>query len=175
MDKRILRTKEKIKNALIFLLKDSTLHDITVSQLCSQAHINRSTFYVYYNNVSECFDEITDSIIEEMRNSLYSEPVRNHEMYLRVYFQTARKYKTIFQAVHATGVHNPMIHKMVDVYNEVLHNQMYIPYNSEHLEYSFIFSGFYGMVEAWLKNGCKESDEDMINIFNNFSHSIKTL
>lgn len=169
MDKRILQTKEKIKHALIFLLETCDLKEITVSQLCSQAGINRSTFYVHYSNISECFDEITDAVIKEMRALLYNEPVRTQKTYLLVYFRTARKYQTIFKAIHRTGIHNPMIHKMVDINNEIMHNQLYIPFNNEHLEYSFVFSGFYGMAEAWLKNGCKESDEELISILEKFS------
>lgn len=169
MDKRILQTKEKIKNALIFLLENSELKDITVSRLCTQAGINRSTFYVHYNNIPECFEEITDTVIKEMRALLYNEPVRSQKTYLSIYFRTARKYQTIFKAIHKTGIHDPMIHRMVDINNEVLHNQLYIPFNNEHLEYSFVFSGFYGMVEAWLRNGCKESDEELISILKKFS------
>jgi AcrR family transcriptional regulator len=174
MDKRIIQTKSKLKNALILLLEDTDLCDITVSRLCSQAHVNRSTFYVYYGNVTECFDEIADAIIEEMRRSLYREPDRSHKTYLRIYFQTARKYKSIFRAIHRMGIHNTMIHKMVDVFNEVFHNQIYIPSDSEHLEYSYLFSGFYGMVEVWLTNGCKQSDEELIEILESFIYTVQS-
>lgn len=169
MDKRILQTKEKLKNALIFLLENSELENITVSRLCNQAGVNRSTFYVHYSNISECFEEITDAVIKEMRASLYNEPIRNQNSFLLVYFRTARKYQTIFRTIHKAGIHDSMIHKMVNINNEILHNQLYIPFNNENLEYSFVFSGFYGMVETWLRNGCKESDEELILILKNFS------
>lgn len=168
MDKRIIKTRSKIKSALIALLENADLADITVSRLCERAGINRSTFYVYYSNVSDCFSEISDEIIEEMRSALYSEAVRDSEAYLRVYFRTARRHQTVFRAIHTTGVHNPMIHKMVEINNEVIHNQLFIPRNNENLEYSFIFSGFYGMVEAWLGNGCKETEEELLAIMRKF-------
>ena len=168
MDKRIERTKNKIQASLISLLENTDLSDITVSQLCSKAGINRSTFYVYYSNVADCFSEISDEIIDEMRKALYSEPVRDSRAYLKVYFQTARKHQAVFRAIHTTDIHNPMIHQMVDINNEIIHNQLFVPRGSENLEFSFLFSGFYGLVEAWLRNGCKETDEELLTIFQKF-------
>lgn len=57
---------------------------------------------------------------------------------------------------------------MVDINNDWLHEELFIPTSSNRLEYNFIFSGFYGMVEMWLQNGCKESDEQLINILKKF-------
>lgn len=68
MDKRILKTKEKLQSALRILLEKKDVSDITVSSLCEVADINRSTFYVYYSNIQDCFEEITDSIMDEMQN-----------------------------------------------------------------------------------------------------------
>lgn len=164
MDKRIIKTKEKLQKTLVEILAKTDLTDISVTELCNKAGVNRSTFYVYYDNVSDCFEEIEDFIIEELKSAFYQEPERTQGSYLRVYFRLARKYQPIFKAIHRAGIHNSMIHKMVDINNELLHEQLFIPFGNERLEYSFIFSGFYGIVEAWINNGCRESDEEMVEI-----------
>jgi AcrR family transcriptional regulator len=168
MDKRILKTKEKLQSALRILLEKKDVSDITVSSLCEVANINRSTFYVYYSNIQDCFEEITDSIMDEMRTLLQNNLNPSQEGFLLVYFRTARKYKNVFLAIHRQGVHNSTIQKMVDINNDWLHGELFIPTSSNRLEYNFIFSGFYGMVEMWLQNGCKESDEQLINILKKF-------
>lgn len=93
MDKRILKTKEKLQSALRILLETKDVSDITVSSLCEVADINRSTFYVYYSNIQDCFEEITDSIMDEMRTLLQNNLNPSQEGFLLVYFRTARKYK----------------------------------------------------------------------------------
>lgn len=100
MDKRILKTKEKLQSALRILLEKKDVSDITVSSLCEVADINRSTFYVYYSNIQDCFEEITDSIMDEMRTLLQNNLNPSQEGFLLVYFRTARKYKNVFLAIH---------------------------------------------------------------------------
>ena len=51
-NKRSLATEECLKNALIVLLKDKELADISVTELCNAADIERSTFYAHYEDVS---------------------------------------------------------------------------------------------------------------------------
>jgi hypothetical protein len=106
--------------------------------------------------------------MDEMRTLLQNNLNPSQEGFLLVYFRTARKYKNVFLAIHRQGVHNSTIQKMVDINNDWLHGELFIPTSSNRLEYNFIFSGFYGMVEMWLQNGCKESDEQLINILKKF-------
>lgn len=46
-DRRIRKTKEAIKYALIDLLKHKTLEKITIKDITESADINRGTFYLH--------------------------------------------------------------------------------------------------------------------------------
>lgn len=168
MDKRIIKTKEKIQEALIRLLDKYDLIEIKVSQLCNEANVNRSTFYVHYNNVLDCFEEIERIILVELREELFRESEKNQNAFFKAYFRTARKHQIVFKAIHRVSIHNSLIKKMVHLNNEILHEELFIPLNGERLEFSFIFAGFYGLVEAWIKNGCKESEEELMEILNKY-------
>ena len=52
-DLRVIKTKNLIYNTLIELMKDKTFEEIKVSDICKEAHINRSTFY---NNFNDKYD-----------------------------------------------------------------------------------------------------------------------
>ncbi len=67
MDKRILKTKNRLKNALILLLQEKKLEDISVVELSKSALINRKTFYLHYQEVSSILLEIENNL----SNSLY--------------------------------------------------------------------------------------------------------
>ena len=69
-DRRITKTKAAISRALFDIILVKNISDITVTELCQKANINRKTFYSHYSNitdvVNESFDEIIDSYAELM-------------------------------------------------------------------------------------------------------------
>lgn len=52
-DLRIIKTQKNIYNALTNLLKKKSFESIKVSDICTEALINRSTFYDHYNDKYE--------------------------------------------------------------------------------------------------------------------------
>lgn len=56
--------------ALTKLLASKPLGEITVTELCRAADINRKTFYNYYSDVSMVVDEIEDEIAQEFASSI---------------------------------------------------------------------------------------------------------
>ena len=66
IDKRIVKTKTNIKNALLDLAQNKKLEDITVSELTSHAQVNRSTFYLHYDSVLSVLEDIENEIAENI-------------------------------------------------------------------------------------------------------------
>ena len=66
IDKRIVKTKTSIKNALLDLAQDKILDDITVSELTAYAKVNRSTFYLHYDSVMEVLVDIENEIADNI-------------------------------------------------------------------------------------------------------------
>ncbi len=69
-DRRVRRTQRKLKEVLISLLQTNKLSQITVKEICDKADINRSTFYLHYNNVYALWLSIEDEIISNMNRIL---------------------------------------------------------------------------------------------------------
>ena len=72
-DRRVIRTKRAIKNALARLLLEKNINDITVSDIAVLADINRKTFYNYYAGLYEVMDEIENDLISRF-DALLTEP-----------------------------------------------------------------------------------------------------
>lgn len=64
-DRRILKTRTAIRNALISLLKHKDLSEITITELARIADIDRKTFYLHYDTVYDVFMEIENEVIHE--------------------------------------------------------------------------------------------------------------
>ena len=50
-DRRIKKTKKALRKSLFKLLEEKNISQITVTELALAADINRSTFYIYYDDV----------------------------------------------------------------------------------------------------------------------------
>lgn len=61
-DKRIIRTRNNIKNAFITLSVDKDPKKITVAEISENAQINRSTFYLHYENIEGVKKDINNEI-----------------------------------------------------------------------------------------------------------------
>ncbi len=103
-DLRTKKTKKLLRESLESLLRDKSLDDITVKEICEHASINRVTFYDHYFNKEELHNEIISQIehdiIKEFKKdkSIYYLD-KNYKKILRKlvdYFDNNRKHFNIF-------------------------------------------------------------------------------
>ena len=66
IDRRIIKTKRAICNALIELLSIKNLEEITITDIANKADVNRKTIYNYYMGIHEILGEIEDNLIESL-------------------------------------------------------------------------------------------------------------
>ncbi len=64
--RRVKMTKMLLKQSLIELMKDKSIHTISIKEICEGADINRSTFYRHYNTPYELYDDIIDEIANDI-------------------------------------------------------------------------------------------------------------
>lgn len=65
-DRRSVRTKKALKNALIELLQKKEINSITVTDLSELADVGRGTFYLHYQNPFDLLDHLEDDIINDL-------------------------------------------------------------------------------------------------------------
>lgn len=64
LDRRQIRTKKLIRQALLELSEEKGLNQITVRNLTERAEINRGTFYLHYRDVADLVDQLKNEIFE---------------------------------------------------------------------------------------------------------------
>ena len=62
-------TKRLIREAMLELLKKESIQNISVSELCQCAGINRTTFYNHYDGTYEVLAEIEENFLTELSGS----------------------------------------------------------------------------------------------------------
>ena len=62
-DRRLVRTKKAIIAALIELLTEKDLSEITVTELTERAEINRKTFYLHYERIENIIADFGEDVL----------------------------------------------------------------------------------------------------------------
>jgi AcrR family transcriptional regulator len=60
------QTRERIENAFLLLYRERDIGQISVREICSKAHINRSTFYTYYLDAHDLLEKIENRVLEDI-------------------------------------------------------------------------------------------------------------
>ena len=66
-NQRIRLSKKLLKNALLELLREKRIDKISISELCSAAQINRTTFYKYYGNQYDLLAEMEQDFFRQLQ------------------------------------------------------------------------------------------------------------
>ena len=66
LGKYTTRTEDAVKQALLKLLARKPLSEVSVSELCREAHISRSTFYEHFGNPGDAYDALVADAMGEM-------------------------------------------------------------------------------------------------------------
>ncbi|MBQ3887973.1 MAG: TetR/AcrR family transcriptional regulator [Clostridia bacterium] len=65
-DRRTLKTRKALCEALAELLMEKELHKITVQEIADKADVNRVTFYKHYMDVYDLYENIEKDVLIEM-------------------------------------------------------------------------------------------------------------
>ncbi|WP_144553157.1 TetR/AcrR family transcriptional regulator [Bacillus sp. X1(2014)] len=66
-DPRTMRSKEMFKNAVFSLLSEnSSISNLTVQKVAAKAGLNRTTFYLHYQDIQDLLTQITNEILNEL-------------------------------------------------------------------------------------------------------------
>lgn len=160
IDHRVRYTKMVIKKSLLELMKEKSINNITVTEICKLADINRNTFYCHYENQFE--------LLESLEDELYKDIVQIVERDLKNN-QTA----TLTCALCKYIKDNQRICKIIlsdKGDQKLLERIMYISYdytkNAADIDdelfdnwYAFVAHGTISVIKRWINNGLKESPD----------------
>lgn len=65
-DARVARTKAELKKALLAMLEDGSIDEVSIDELCERAGVHRATFYRHYPSVRALLDEIGEETVNSI-------------------------------------------------------------------------------------------------------------
>ena len=148
MDRRIRKTEDQILHATLRLLKKEPMNSLTVKQICIEANVSRSTFYLHYTEprdvVEQLYNEVAVTLTNILDNFDFSSNTLDAEKLLEDIFEEVEMYKDYFAVLLTTGYHSNFRRRLKKILEDkILNDNMYRYRNIKAFEYymSFVISG----------------------------------
>ncbi|QMV44791.1 TetR/AcrR family transcriptional regulator [Cohnella cholangitidis] len=66
MDRRVLKTRESLKKAVIELMTEKNFDDITIQDIADRANVNRGTIYLHFQDKFDLLDKLIETHFIEL-------------------------------------------------------------------------------------------------------------
>lgn len=159
IDRRVRKTRALLLQGLIQLMNEKDIKDISVKELSDLVDINRGTFYLHYNDIYDMLDKVEDELFREFneildRNLTEQTKIIPSNAILLDIFSFLEKNYDISKVM--LGPHGDLafVNRLKELVKERLRHILELEHAGENLEYfySFIVSGFVGIIETWLNH-----------------------
>ena len=169
-DRRVRRTRERLRESLLALLGEKDLRAVTVKELTDRADVNRGTFYAHYRDIYDMLERMEEELFEEFTALLdaytQADLERGLEPILRDVFFFVDRHAMLCLRLMAGDQENVFFQRLRrEIHRRAMEEwgELYgfaaAPDGERQL--AFVVSGAIGMVQSWLTDGRKEPPEDM--------------
>ena len=163
-DPRVIKTRNSLRKALVYLMRREKLEDISVQKITETANITRGTFYLHYKDKQDFIQSAIQEIIDDFFNQVMIDSNFSKERTVKVFslrkaFQYIGNNADIFDVLLNNEKNNFFYEQLYNrLANEMTHfneqvnknQQLKVPLN---LQISFVDSAFLGLVSRWLEDG----------------------
>lgn len=182
-ESKYFNTALRMDEALLRLLEKKDFEFITVKELCAAAKVNRSTFYLHYENT---YDLLVESIeilnrrfldsFSNLPNHVFAETIAGMpddklyfitDEYLIPYLEFVKQNKTAFKAIR---LHPDLFNaessyrKMFDTVFSPILSRFNVPKEEHAYRMEFYAKGLSAVVMCWVESGCAQPAEKIAEI-----------
>ncbi|MCR5349604.1 MAG: TetR family transcriptional regulator C-terminal domain-containing protein [Acholeplasmatales bacterium] len=171
MDKRVVRTRESIVNALLKLMTEKSTNKITVSEITNIAQIERKTFYLHYSCIDDVFHDLENQIAKELEqeaNKYIDEPSNKMTDIFNNLNKVILNNLSFFKAIIKNDTYSYVLHSFEHILSNVIYKLASEKYEvkSKNLSYYTMFyaAGIVKLYTEWLKGQTKITLEELTTI-----------
>ncbi|MDL2287025.1 TetR/AcrR family transcriptional regulator [Eubacteriales bacterium OttesenSCG-928-G02] len=166
-NQRVTLTKRILKESLINLLKNNSIHKISIRELCDNAGINRSTFYNNYGNQYDLLADIENELLLDLQKIIsapFQATEEDNASQLVVVFEYLLNNRELALLLINNNIDPEFPEKLISlplVQNSLSNYIISRNYPEEALPYisNFIIYGAYNMIREWLnKQNCSTEE-----------------
>lgn len=158
-------SQHRIESAFVNMLQTKEIGEVTVSEICREAQVNRSTFYANYTDVFDLARRIGDKLAADVEE-LYAREreTGQHDFDFLKLVQNIYDNRLFYRTYFKLELDNV---RLISDYEYDVRFAAAL-YNNQHVDYhiQFFMAGFNAMVKKWLMEDCPFPPEEFIEILN---------
>jgi AcrR family transcriptional regulator len=155
-NRRAQMTRLLLRTALIELMQEKPFNEITIKEICEQADLNRTTFYLHYTDqfalLADVENEVYQKTLETLKNVKPAADAPGMiETFLNYIKSNASLFRILFVDADSEGFRSRFVQNMLN------HLRFNIPLScaAEEEPYllCFLMQGSVHMIMEWIKRG----------------------
>ena len=177
--RKALKTKKLIKNALAELLQNKNLKDITVQEVAQKADISRTTFYNYYYDVYDIYEQLEKEVLAELgilTLNFHDNPSKDYgDEFFNYITQNPEVFKMIFSPYN-TGELRYKITAMIEgVFRLIQTEKKEVEITDKELDSfsAFLSSGCLAFIQKWVQMDFSPSKDYIIRTLTDFEKQME--
>ena len=170
-NERYQETDRLLKDTFVKLLQTREPGQITVSELCRETGINRSSFYLHFTDVFDLMSQLEQQLSVQCGLLFASEKDGSYDLKSRFVrlFAFIREHQDFYRAYLNEGGRVHFVEGIIPdslraSYTSRLEEMRYTSERTLAYHQSFFRAGLTELVRLWLMNGCIETPEDLSDI-----------
>ncbi|KJD44069.1 TetR/AcrR family transcriptional regulator [Paenibacillus terrae] len=157
VDRRILKTQEALKTAVIELMTEKNFDDITIQDLSDKANVSRGTIYLHYMDKYDLLDKLIETHINELRERCEAAAdldfVTGSVIWTEYFERNYAFFSTMLASKGAPFFRNRFLEFLIEEFQDEVDNTKgkNEGLNKDLVVY-FLASSYVGVVEWWFRN-----------------------
>lgn len=173
-------TAELMNKALLVLLEKKDLEFITITEITKKAGVNRSTFYLHYENVYELLEETIENLHKQFVNSfkeraLFEIKTKEESFFITderliPYLKFVKENKRVLKLIHQ----KPQLFQAKKTYQQ-MYDKFFYPAISKFItkeneriyKLEYYTAGVVAIINKWIELDCVTEMEELVKIIKN--------
>lgn len=151
---------EHITNALLSLLAEKNMSDITISELVEKAQVGRASFYRNYNSKEDILKMYLDKLFSVWMKDLdkdKNKPLSDQIRQMIMHFENNRSFYELLNRRGLTYLLKDTILGVFELTPECEQAEAYVK--------AFAAYALYGWIDTWFQRGMTESADEIAGLF----------
>jgi AcrR family transcriptional regulator len=158
VDRRILKSQEAIKKAIVELMSEKNFDDITIQDISDRADVSRGTIYLHYMDKFDLLEKLIDEHINELRELCESASEMDFIDANLIWFEYLESNYLFFSMMlaskGATYFRSQFLEFLIEEFKDEVDVTKGKNYGlNEDVILQFIVTSYVGIVEWWFTNG----------------------
>ena len=172
-DRRIRRTCERLGSALVALIQERPIDDVTVQDVLDRASVGRSTFYLHYSDKDDLLLSQLEQFLETMSTALSVRKEESHRVVpVAELFAHIGSQKKLYRALADSGRLNDFFDLAQGYFARGIERRLTeskclskLPQRELGARASALGGSILSLLRWWLGRGAKESPRAMDELF----------